>query len=264
MKNLLFTLLLSVSVLSSYAQSDAKKDSIPIIKEELKQPNEKLNHYLNIEDNPHTDKSSDIFTNSLNIKPTLGETEMKTFDFTTPALREPSSPPMTLSPLIHNPFANDYKFSSGLGLADNVWISTSSGHTTYPTLGENRVINANLNYRPANWLIISGGVYGAKYSHIYGGLQNRYYNDVGANAHVKFIVHDRIRFNVFGQYSAYGDKNRISGPMMHMYPQTYYGGSIEVKVTDKFGVEGGLIRELNPFNGKWVNRPFIAPVFYGN
>jgi hypothetical protein len=48
-----------------------------------------------------------------------------------------------------------------------------------------------------------------------------------------------------------------------MYPQTSYGGSVEFKVTDSWGVMTGMEREFDPFRGKWVNRPFIFPVFYG-
>ena len=108
-----------------------------------------------------------------------------------------------------------------------------------------------------DWLVVSAGPYGAKYN-----LFGATYNDVGVNGAVKFILHDRIRLNGYGQYSVNGDRNGVAGPLMNMYPQTYYGGTIEVKITKNFGIEGGVIRELNPFNGKWVNRPYFAPVFY--
>lgn len=271
MKNLLFILLIStLSATLAFGQTESVQDSIPPQeKKELKESNNKLNHYLDIDIKENETK--DIFKHqvgdSLREKSVLQNTELTLHDFTfnLPPIDVRREPPLEPSPIIHNPFINDYTFSSGQILANNLWISTNSTLKTLPSIGANRIINVNFNYQPTNWLIISGGVYGAKYNHIYGGsFLRKDFNDIGANSRLKFILHDRISLNAFGQYSVYGEKNRVGGPMMHMYPHTYYGGSIEVKVTDKFGVEGGVVRELNPFNGKWENRLFIAPVFYGN
>ena len=49
---------------------------------------------------------------------------------------------------------------------------------------------------------------------------------------------------------------------MNTAGQRYYGGTIEVKITDRFGLEGGMERHLDPFSGKWKNTPVIRPVFY--
>lgn len=278
MKNLLFIFSISaLSITSAYGQATvSEKDSIPPLDKnelhlfkEFKEPNEKLNHYLDLDIRENDTKN--LFTNrrmdSLREMPILPKLSIDNtpLKLDIPPILEYSGPPLTSSPIIYNPFINDYSHSWGRRLGDNLWISTNSSHNTLPSIGESRTINFNLNYQPTNWLIMSGGAYGAKYNHIYGGsFLKKDFNDIGVNSNFKFILHDRIRLNAFGQYSAYGEKNNAGGPRAHMFPHTYYGGSIEVKITDKFGVEGGVIRELNPFNGKWENRTFIAPVFYGN
>lgn len=277
MKNLLFTLSISMlSVASVYGQAESVKDTTPPIDkkeikdiEKFKEPNERLHHYLDLD--IRKSETKDLFTNygidSLKEKPILPKLSIENtpIKLDIPPTLEYQGPPLTLSPIIYNPFINDYSHSWGQRLDDNLWISTNSSHNTLPSIGENRTINFNFNYQPTNWLIMSGGAYGSKYNHIYGGsAMRRNFNDIGFNSNMKFILHDRIRLNAFGQYSVNGERNNVGGPMMHMYPHTYYGGSIEVKITDKFGIEGGVIRELNPWNGKWENRPFIAPVFYGN
>ena len=106
-------------------------------------------------------------------------------------------------------------------------------------------------------MYVSGGPYASKYS-----TYSADFNDFGASGSMKFIVTDRVRFNAYGQYSINADRNRIGGPLMGMYPHTYYGGTMEFKISDKFGIEAGMIRELNPFTCKWENKPIIAPVFY--
>lgn len=271
MKHLLFILLIStLSATSLYSQTEFAKDSIPPLeKKELIKLNEGKNDYLNrdIHGNEIKKDLTNYRTDSLKARPMPQVTELIPYDFNFEfsPIDLYGGPAQSPSPIINNPYINDYAFRTGQILSDKLWLSSLSVQNTYPTIGANRSINLNVNYQPTDWLIVSGGAYVAKYNHIYGGsAMRRNFNDVGINSNLKFILHDRIRLNAFGQYSVYGDKNNIGGPMMHMYPHTYYGGSIEVKITEKFGIEGGVIRELNPFNGKWENKPFIAPVFYGN
>lgn len=166
-------------------------------------------------------------------------------------------------------FMYDYSYRSALyKLADNLYITLGSSHNTYIGIGSIRMINPKLTYQPTNWLFISGGVYGTK-DNIYG----MSFYDLGYNGALKFILSEKVRINVYGQYSTRSNANmkdysksispvNVGTPMMYMMPQTSFGASIEYKVNKNFGIEGGVMRELNPFNGKWKNTPFIAPVFY--
>ncbi|MFV0419655.1 MAG: hypothetical protein ACK5KT_13120 [Dysgonomonas sp.] len=253
MKNLVFILLLATSA-TAYSQTENPFDTIKPLKKESFRQNEKLDRYLDFD---ATSTQNNLSSSKTTIYEPFDNTkEVKTIELNLPPLNIYTGPPLESNTFTRNPFANDYSYYSGLGSSNRLWMSSSSIQSTYPTLGSIRMVSLNLNYQPFDWLIVSGGSYTAKYN-----LGGHSFNDTGINGNLKFIVHDRIRFNAYGQYSVYGKQNNTGG-MMGMFPQSYYGGSIELKITQKFGVEGGVIRELNPFNGKWENRTFVAPVFY--
>lgn len=262
MRSLIFTLV-SVLSLSVYGQ-DSTEDSIPpirdvdalnkldkLMKTDLRK--ERLNNYLDI------DHSSEYAVS--NFKPSLNLTEkskIDTLDLKLPPLKVYYYPTIDTNPInMHYPFANDYNLSAAYKLSDKAWLATNSNNITYPTLGVTRTVNARLGYDVTDWLSISGGTYVSKYS-----INNNQFNDIGVNGALRLKATDNIRFNVYGQYSRNGKQNGVGGPMSSMYQQSYYGGTVEFKFSDSFGIEAGMQRELNPFTGKWENRPIISPVFY--
>lgn len=250
MRNLVFILLLAISA-SVYSQTEFPKDSFPPLKKKPIRMNEQLDNYLNL------DRSQDNFSNQDKtyelLKPA---TELKKYELNIPPLDVYVGPPNEANTFSRNPFINDYTFRGGYIINDELWLKSLSLRSTNPSLGAMNLVDIQLNYQPVDWLIMSGGTYGSKYS-----LYGFNYNDFGFNGALKFIPHDRIRFNVYGQYSINARSNDVPS-MMGIYPTTHYGGTIEFKITEKFGVEGGMIRELNPFNGKWENRPIVRPTFY--
>ncbi|MDR2955884.1 MAG: hypothetical protein LBV43_12465 [Prevotella sp.] len=253
MKNLILVLSFMISG-TVCAQTVTTSDSIKPLEKKTLQANEKLDQYLDL--NTARESVNSLKARATVFDPVIVE-DLPSVNLGLPPLDVYLGPPVESNTFTRNPFANDYSYYSGMDLSDDLWFTSSSIQRTYPLLGSVRSVNLNLNYQPTEWLVISGGTYGAKYH-----LGGNAYNDVGANGALKFILHDRVRVNGYGQYSVNQKTNHVQGPMMGMFPQTYYGGSLELKITEKFGVEGGIIRELNPFNGKWVNRTFIAPVFY--
>lgn len=255
MKNLLFMLLLALSA-TVYGQTEMPKDSFPPLKKGNLDLNEKLDNYLNFDNKSNVDYR--LSSSSVSNYEALREEGVnKVMDLKFPPIDVYLGPPLESNTFTRYPFANDYTYHSGYIISDNMWLTSSSKQNTYPALGAVRSVGMNFNYQPLDWLRVSAGPYASKYQ-----LMGGNYNDGGVNGAVKFILHDRIRLNGYGQYSVNANRNGVQGPMMNMYPSTYYGGTIEVKITEKFGIEGGVIRELNPFNGKWVNRPYFAPVFY--
>ncbi|MDR1881731.1 MAG: hypothetical protein LBR26_02990 [Prevotella sp.] len=254
MKKLVFTLLLAIPV-TAYSQTEIPKDSFPSLRNESLKPNEKLDDHLQFNNQNTTNQArakTALYRSLMNKDAGYGLP-----DVNLPSLDIYSGPPLESNTFTSYPFANDFSFYGGRVLSDRMWLSSSSSYNTYPLLGATRNVGMRFNYQPLDWLVVSAGPYGAKYN-----LFGAAYNDAGVDGSVKFILHDRIRLNAYGQYSAGGDRNGVAGPLMNMYPQTYYAGTIEVKITRNFGMEGGIIRELNPFSGKWVNRPYFAPVFY--
>jgi len=157
-----------------------------------------------------------------------------------------------------NPYANDYRFYGSLGVTDRSWISTYSAKDTYLTIGSVTNISAAYNYMISDNFSLSAGTYGSKYN-----LNGLIQNDMGFNAKLKYDINDRLSIHAFGQYSVFARKHGLDATdRWGMINTTNYGGAFEYKITDRFGLMGGMSRELNPMTGKWKNVPFLIPVFY--
>lgn len=136
------------------------------------------------------------------------------------------------------------------------WISTAKTSTNFIGLGGISMAGASYNTKVGDFMVLTGGLYASKYN-----IFNGFYNNFGVNGNVKFILNDRISMNVYGQYS--GEQPVTLYPLIqNMYPQNYYGGSIEFKVNDNWGLITGANREFDIIKRKWVTQPFIMPVFY--
>lgn len=255
MKKVVFILLLVAAVSNGYGQEDVSKDSIPHnLLLNTKPRNEQLSNYLDMERPQAVDTIL-----RLDIITPLAKPALKPIDFVVPPFLEYQGPPLSagLSFNPHFPFAENYAYGAVWELSDRAWGTSLSTNTRYPLVGRVRSVDFQLNYKLTDWMYVAGGPYASKYD-----TYSAQMNDFGLNGSMKFIVTDRIRFNAYGQYSSNADRNQIGGPLLDIFPHTYYGGTIEVKISDKFGIEGGIIRELNPFTGKWENKPIISPVFY--
>lgn len=158
-----------------------------------------------------------------------------------------------------SPFADDYGYNATYRLSDRSWLSTRSSHNTLLTMGFITNIEARYDYKVTDKLTVSGGAYTAGYQ-----IGYKHFSDMGINSSIGYNINDKITIHAYGQYSGFAKKNRFdsSGPNQGLFPQSYYGAAFEYKITEKFGVIGGMNRELNPMTGKWKNTPYVAPVFY--
>jgi len=116
---------------------------------------------------------------------------------------------------------------------------------------------ANYNWRIGEFMVITGGLYASKYN-----IYNNFRNDTGVNGKIRFNLSDRISMNLFGQYSVNGINNAIIPLMSPLYPQSFYGGSFEFKVNDKWGLLVGAEQEFDIMTRKWITKPFVMPLFY--
>ena len=83
--------------------------------------------------------------------------------------------------------------------------------------------------------------------------------DISARARVRLT--DGLWINGYGTYTIYNSAGGQPLPL-GLYPTNSFGGTIEVRITDSFGLEGGVMREYDPFRRRWVTNPYIMPVFY--
>lgn len=114
-----------------------------------------------------------------------------------------------------------------------------------------------LDYKMTNWLSVYGGTYMSRMD-----LYSQKINDYGLNSRVNLQVNDRLIFKLHGAYSLKGRQNLMN--QNPLYPENSYGGAVEYRISDKFGLGAGVDRYLNPFTGKWVTQPYVYPIFYND
>lgn len=161
------------------------------------------------------------------------------------------------------PQTGDYVFQKYQILNDRLSYRSTSIRNTYISIGALQQITFDGIYDVNSWLTATVGVAAAKYS-VAGSLGvPQYYTDLGLNASLYFYLNERIYLRAHGMYTVGSEKkeNDFRPAMQALFPQTYYGAGMGVKITDKIGIEAGMTRELNPFNGKWTNTPYIFPFF---
>lgn len=159
-------------------------------------------------------------------------------------------------------YYSDYLYSNIYGsfsIDENSWINTTRTNDFYYGFGMRSTASATYNYKLGDFGVFTAGAYLTKYN-----INYDFYNGAGFNGNLKIPLGERISIHAFGQYSLTDNKNL--NLYQGMYPTTNFGGSVELKVTDKFGINAGMVREwmFDPLRGgfRWVNRPFFMPVFY--
>lgn len=114
-----------------------------------------------------------------------------------------------------------------------------------------------LDYKMTDWLSISGGTYFNRMD-----LYSQHITDYGLNSRMNLQVNDRLNFKLHGAYSLRGKQMLMN--QNSLYPENSYGGAVEYRISDKFGLGAGVDRYLNPFTGKWVTQPYVYPIFYND
>lgn len=82
---------------------------------------------------------------------------------------------------------------------------------------------------------------------------------------MRYELIDRVYLNAFGSYPLYNNTRaglNMAVPMYGFGPQ--YGGSLEVRMSDKFGFAFGAMQEYNIWTRRWETQYFAYPVFYND
>lgn len=156
-----------------------------------------------------------------------------------------------------NRFLLDQNLTNQFKISDFYTVTTYHIQSDFIGLGGLNIVQANCNFNPGDIVVFSPGIYAAKYN-----IYNDFLNDGGFDANLKIRLSDRINLNLFGQYSITGSKVAISPLISSIYPHSNFGGSVEIKLNNNWGIMIESENEYDIFQRKWVNRPFIMPVFY--
>jgi len=154
-------------------------------------------------------------------------------------------------------FLLDLNMTNQFVINDLSSITTKHVQSNFIGLGGLNLIQGQYNFNLGDVGSLSTGIYAAKFN-----IYNDFMNDGGVNGAFKINLSDRIKINLFGQYSITGSRVAISPFISPLYPHSDFGGSMEFKIADSWGLILGAENEYDVFLRKWVTRPFIMPVFY--
>ncbi len=143
----------------------------------------------------------------------------------------------------------------GLYNRENFALGLTGSLRTYTSFGFSNSVSLGASYSPADWITFYGGAYASDNM-----IGMSRFKDVGLSGKMRIKVAEGLWINGYGQYSVYS--NRPQTLPFGMYPATSFGGTIEVKITQHFGIEGGAFREYDPFTRQWKTNYYASPVFY--
>jgi len=154
-------------------------------------------------------------------------------------------------------FLLDLNTTNHFTINDLSSITTTHIQSNFIGLGGLNLVQGQYDFHLGDFGVFSAGIYAAKFN-----IYNDFLNDGGVNGVFKINLSDRLNINLFGQYSITGSKIAISPFISPLYPHSNFGGSLEFKVNDNWGLMLGTENEYDVFLRKWVTRPFVMPVFY--
>lgn len=249
------TLLLFVFImtLSLAAQTERNNDSVPSYRENklptLPQKstpvNSDLQKYMNSQPEAIGGPTSTL--NDDKLVPTTIH-----YDFTKEKLK-----PKETEPSSTNPFNGNFATGGYMVLDRNSYLSGSYSYSALPIIGSVRETNLFYNRSLGSHLNFSGGVYGAKMMMV-GLTPQGAFNDFGFKGMLEWKINDNIAIHGFGTYSL--NKPRYSLAMNPYVENTKYGATMQIMFTKNIGLEGGVVREFNPFTGRWKTYPVIYPI----
>jgi hypothetical protein len=126
----------------------------------------------------------------------------------------------------------------------------------YPSMGFSNSISVGNSWAVSDRVTLYGNVYASDNMH-----HATRFKDVGVSGRVRIQVAERVFLNGYGNYSIYNNAGGQPLPQL-MYPANSFGGTVEVKITDKFGLQAGAERGFNMFTRQWETSYYVLPVFY--
>ncbi|MCL1938274.1 MAG: hypothetical protein FWF52_07760 [Candidatus Azobacteroides sp.] len=116
-------------------------------------------------------------------------------------------------------------------------------------------LQTRLDYQLNDHISLYANPFVSKYSDASFGFAQRL--NMGVSSGLNYKLNEHFTFNFHGQFLPY--INNIPFYLSTFYLQNSYGGSVNIKFNDKFGVLVGWERVL--FRGKWMNQYYVSPYY---
>lgn len=118
-----------------------------------------------------------------------------------------------------------------------------------------RNVEAGLHYAPMESFSVIFNTRLSKFRDLSG-----IYNDVSLNLQLNLALSKFLIFHGYAGYSTFSVSNVLRGMMPNspFSSKSYWAGGIEVRPIRAFGLEGGLIRQFNPWRMQWENDTYYT------
>ncbi|MDR1730348.1 MAG: hypothetical protein LBR52_06770 [Prevotellaceae bacterium] len=134
------------------------------------------------------------------------------------------------------------------------WVTLSHQDITHPGLGYTNTVSGAYNFKLNDNVTLSAGMYAGKYS-----VNDYFKNDAGISGNIRLTLSDHFALDFSGRYS-FNKMQSVFGSSM--FPQTGFGGALEYKANDTWGIKLGTLYEYDVIRNQWVLKPYIIPMFY--
>lgn len=91
----------------------------------------------------------------------------------------------------------------------------------------------------------------------YRGVVNQY----GIGGAITYHASDRVSVTLFGNYYTRLNNRLMTPGMLGYAPFSSFGGVVDVRISDGFGLTTGVSAGYVPYNNRWEMRPVIMPYF---
>ena len=177
---------------------------------------------------------------------------IKWYDFNMSSITEYA--PSLTSPIVNgNPYVSDFTGNGAIATWNGGQVGTYGTRSTLPGLMsiESGGITLSQNFGKLT-LTVSADAY--KYGY-FRGLHSNY----GFHGSATYAINNNIALTLFGTY--YSDAFYHSPAAMPYIGQTAYGGYMTIGFNDKFGVDLGVQRTRNAYNGTMETVPIVRPYY---
>ncbi|MCD8193422.1 MAG: hypothetical protein LUD74_02520 [Tannerellaceae bacterium] len=159
-----------------------------------------------------------------------------------------------------SPMAYDFEEFVISPVNENISIVTYGHQYTWPGSGGITTVGSSVMWTNGRWTAgggLAAGRFYTPYNHSPGFTGS-------AIGYTSFQATDWLKLNAWGRYTLY-NKDEKYNPALYLnpyQPHTNVGGSMEFKITDKFGVGIGLDYKYNPMRRRMEREQLFYPLFY--
>lgn len=157
-------------------------------------------------------------------------------------------------------FSNRYTIHSA---DEKIYYSLYGNLTILPGLSTSQMAGGEINTQINKSFLVNFGAYGLKYDH---NFNYRTYYDAIFHVDASYRILPWLIVSAYGQYSAFSKQNAERGSLLPspMVPRSSYGVHAVTMFNEAFGIQGGVGKEFNPFNGRWESVYGVSPVINFN